>query len=84
VASTRNMVAGAPIVTVSFGEARKFRLSRDTGDARQVRDFPASHGTVFVLPQETNAVWKHAVPKSARYMGRRISVTIRGFYSDAD
>src|SRR5947209_8953551 len=81
--STRDMVAGAPIVTVSFGEERTFRLSRGAGDAREVRDFPAPHGAVFVLPQETNAVWKHAVPKSARRTGRRISVTIRGFHANA-
>jgi hypothetical protein len=78
------MVAGAPIVTVSFGEERKFRLSRGTGEAKEVRDFPTPHGTVFVLPQETNAVWKHSVPKSARYTGRRISVTIRGVSLDRD
>lgn len=77
--STQNMVAGAPIVTISFGEERKFRLSRGTGETKQVRDFPAPHGTAFVLPHETNAVWKHAVPKSTRYTGRRISVTVRGF-----
>ena len=38
-------------------------------------------GTVFVIPRDTNDVWKHSVPKSARYTGRRISVTIRGFRS---
>ena len=74
------MAAGAPIVTASFGEERTFRLSRGAGEAKEVRDFPAPHGTVFVLPQPTNAVWKHAVPKSGRYTGRRISVTIRGFH----
>ena len=73
------MAAGAPVVTLSFGEERTFRLSRGTGEAKEVRDFPAPHGTVFVLPQETNVVWKHAVPKSVRYTGRRVSVTIRGF-----
>ena len=37
------------------------------------------HGTVFILPYATNLVWKHGVPKSARYTGRRISVTLRAF-----
>jgi hypothetical protein len=78
------MVPGAPIVTISFGEERKFRLSRGRGEAKEVRDFPAPHGTAFVLPQETNAVWKHAVPKSTRYTGRRVSVTIRGFANARD
>ncbi len=77
--AAKQLLPGVPIVTLSFGEERVFRLSRGTGDARRVRDFPAPDGTVFVIPQATNAVWKHAVPKSARYTGRRISVTIRGF-----
>jgi alkylated DNA repair dioxygenase AlkB len=72
--SVKRMVAGAPIVTVSFGETRTFRLSNEL----EKRDFPAENGSVFVLPQATNAAWKHAVPKSARYKGRRISVTVRG------
>lgn len=73
------MVVGAPIVTISFGEERVFRLSRGKGRDRQVKNFPTKDGAVFILPQETNAVWKHSVPKSKRYLGRRISVTIRGF-----
>jgi alkylated DNA repair dioxygenase AlkB len=77
--STRGMAAGAPIVTASFGETRTFRLSRGKGPAAIVRDFPAPHGTVFVMPYETNRVWKHAVPRSATYRGRRISVTFRAF-----
>jgi alkylated DNA repair dioxygenase AlkB len=74
--SVTRMVAGVPIVTVSFGETRTFRLSKGL----EKRDFPAENGNVFVLPQATNAAWKHAVPKSARYRGRRISVTVRGFH----
>ena len=77
--SVKNMVTGAPILTVSFGEVRTFRLTAGKGDAKRVRDFTADNGSVFVLPQETNAAWKHSVPKSTRYTGRRISVTIRAF-----
>jgi alkylated DNA repair dioxygenase AlkB len=77
--TTRKMRPGAPIVTMSFGEERVFRLSRGKGQGRERRDFRAKDGTVFVIPRDTNDVWKHSVPKSARYTGRRISVTIRGF-----
>lgn len=79
--STRNLVVGAPIITVSFGEERIFRLTTGKGVAKAARDFPAVNGAVFVLPFVTNKVWKHAVPKSARYRGRRISVTLRAFTS---
>lgn len=77
--SITNMIKGAPIVTISFGETRVFRLTKGTGDARVVRNFPAPNGTIFVMPFSTNLAWKHGVPKSTRYIGRRISVTIRAF-----
>lgn len=73
--STHSMVRGAPVVTVSFGEARKFRLQMGT----KKHDFLATAGTVFVLPFDTNEAWKHSVPKSVKYRGRRISVTMRAF-----
>lgn len=72
---TAGLVPGTPIVTISFGETRTFRLIR----GRERRDFPAPAGTVFVLPHDTNLAWKHLVPKSTRYTGRRISVTVRAF-----
>jgi alkylated DNA repair dioxygenase AlkB len=73
------MVVGCPIVTVSFGETRTFRLTQGKGADARVLDFPAEDGTIFVMPYDTNQAWKHSVPKSARYVGRRISVTFRVF-----
>jgi len=72
------MVVGAPIVTISLGEERVFRL---THPKRKVTsDFIARDGSVFVTPYETNLAWKHAVPRFARYRGRRISITLRAFH----
>ena len=75
--STIDMVRGAPIVTVSFGAERTFRLRPWRADG--VRDFAAHDGAVFVLPYDTNQAWTHEVPHSARIGGRRISVTLRAF-----
>lgn len=75
--STRDMVPGAPIVTVSLGEGRVFRLSHPRTKER--RDFAATDGTAFVMPCDTNLAWKHAVPRSTRHRGRRISITLRAF-----
>jgi alkylated DNA repair dioxygenase AlkB len=75
--SNTNMVDEAPIVTISLGEVRIFRLSHPKTKA--TRDFVARDGTVFVMPYDTNRVWKHAVPRFARYEGRRISITLRAF-----
>lgn len=70
---TRDLVPGSPIVTMSFGDTRVFRLTRTADGVKGRRDFPAANGVVFVMSYATNLVWKHSVPKSARYRGRRIS-----------
>jgi alkylated DNA repair dioxygenase AlkB len=77
--STVNMVEGAPIVTISFGEERCFRLRPWRGSG--VVDFAARDGAVFVMSYETNRAWTHEVPHSAKRTGRRISVTLRAFVS---
>jgi len=75
--STENMVEGTPIVTISLGAERIFRLKRwkQAGGARH--DFVAHHGAVFVTPYETNLAWTHEVPRRAKDQGRRISITLR-------
>ncbi len=75
--STKNMAKGAPIVTLSLGETRTFRLNAVKGTKKH--DFEVKNGTIFVMPQETNQHWKHSVPKRARYKGKRVSVTLRAF-----
>jgi alkylated DNA repair dioxygenase AlkB len=75
--SVKQMINGAPIVTISLGEERIFRLSYP--ESKQARDFQAESGTVFVMPYETNLTWKHSVPKFNRHRGRRISLTLRAF-----
>ena len=75
-----NMCQGAPIVTVSLGQERVFRLRPWKG--RGMRDFPAPDSTVFVMPYETYQAWTHEVPKAKRYQQRRISVTLRAFLDD--
>ncbi len=52
--SVKHMVGGCPIVTVSFGETRTFRLTRGKGLDAEVLDFPAEDGTIFVMPYDTN------------------------------
>jgi alkylated DNA repair dioxygenase AlkB len=80
--SVKHMVKGSPIVTVSFGETRTFRLTKGKGADAKTIDFSAPDGTMFVMPYDTNLAWKHAVPKSMQYTGRRISVTFRAFEVD--
>ena len=81
----QELVAGAPIVTISFGERRTFRLRRWRGENkdrdgdRQRHDIEVTDGSVLVLPYATNMAFTHEVPASKRQAGRRISVTVRAF-----
>jgi alkylated DNA repair dioxygenase AlkB len=75
--STTGLAESAPIVTISLGAPRIFRLwsVHDKGHV----DFDATHGCVFVLPWETNKAVKHGVLHRAADSGRRISITLRAF-----
>ena len=75
--SIAGLVEGAPIGTISLGATRVFRLW--PAKAKGFVDFEAAHGTVFVLPWETNLHVKHGVPHRAGDAGRRISITVRAF-----
>jgi alkylated DNA repair dioxygenase AlkB len=78
--SRQGLVVGTPIVTISVGATRIFRLRlpKEPG----FLDFEATHGSVFVMPWETNLAVKHEVPHNARAQGRRISITARAFSVD--
>lgn len=85
--ATKGLVTGAPIVTLSFGETRTFRMRPAKGTAHEVGesyvDFSLVDGTVFVIPYETNQRWYHEVPKAKKYTSRRISITMRAFQDEA-
>jgi alkylated DNA repair dioxygenase AlkB len=75
--SRAGLRVGSPIVTISLGARRVFRLSA-AGVASE--DHEAGHGAVFVLPWATNLAIKHSVPQArVDERGRRISITLRAF-----
>jgi alkylated DNA repair dioxygenase AlkB len=76
--SNIDRIEGSPIVTLSFGEARVFRLRPWRGPG--FTDIPAVDGGVIVLPWDTNLAWTHEVPAPRGLRGRRISVTLRAFH----
>ena len=79
--STINMIEGAPIVTISLGAERVFRIRRWKGDAT-THDIPTGNGTVIVMPYAVNLAWTHEVPHNAKAAGRRISLTARAFETE--
>lgn len=79
--STINMIEGAPIVTISLGAERVFRIRRWKGEPA-THDIPTGNGTVIVMPYAVNLAWTHEVPHNAKAAGRRISITARAFETD--
>ncbi|MCI0538887.1 MAG: alpha-ketoglutarate-dependent dioxygenase AlkB [Verrucomicrobiales bacterium] len=82
--SITNLVTGAPIVTISFGEGRIFRLRRWRAKSKESPiDFPVTNWSVLVMPFETNRAFTHEVPASKKWSRRRVSVTLRAFVEEA-
>jgi alkylated DNA repair dioxygenase AlkB len=73
----QRLIEGTPIVTISLGASRIFRLRPFKGSG--FRNFVAQHGSVFIIPWQTNLNVYHEVPRLASDQGRRISVTVRAF-----
>ena len=71
------LVMTRPLVaTVSLGARRKFLL-RPRGTSRALHQLEPGHGDLVVMGGECQAEWEHTVPKTAKRVGARMSVTIR-------
>jgi alkylated DNA repair dioxygenase AlkB len=64
------------IAIVSLGTARPLLLRPRTGDHGTLR-YNLGHGDLLVMGGSCQRTWEHAVPKSARPVGPRISVQFR-------
>jgi hypothetical protein len=74
----KELAEESPIVTISLGGARVFRMRTYKGTV--VHDFPVTNATVIVMPFATNLAFTHEIPKPRRTeLGRRISITLRAF-----
>jgi alkylated DNA repair dioxygenase AlkB len=71
------LVMTRPVVaTVSLGGRRKFLL-RPRGTSRALHRLEPGHGDLVVMGGACQAEWEHTVPKTAKRVGARMSVTIR-------
>src|SRR5215469_16408089 len=64
------------VAIVSLGEARPLLLRPRSGGASPLR-YNLGHGDLIVMGGSCQRTWEHAVPKSARPAGPRISVQFR-------
>jgi len=63
------------VAIVSFGSPRPLLL-RPRGGGSSLR-FPLGHGDLIVMGGSCQRTWEHAVPKTARPVGPRVSVQFR-------
>jgi alkylated DNA repair dioxygenase AlkB len=63
------------VAIVSLGEARRLALRRRSGGASI--GFLLGHGDLLVMGGSCQRTWEHAIPKTARPVGPRISVQFR-------
>lgn len=75
--STIGLIPGTPVVTISLGEARPWRLRPWKGSGFE--DLDAVDNGVIILPWDTNQTYTHEVTAPAAAQGRRISITARAF-----
>jgi alkylated DNA repair dioxygenase AlkB len=64
------------VAIMSLGEARPLALRPADGSGRGLR-YALGHGDLIVMGGSCQRTWEHAVPKSARPTGPRISVQFR-------
>ena len=71
----RSRTEDTMVAIVSVGEARRLSLRpRAGGDTRA---FPLGHGDLIVMGGSCQRTWEHAILKTARAVGPRISVQFR-------
>ena len=73
-------VANPTVAIVSVGAARPFRVRPKPGRAtprRHSLSFDVGHGDLLVMGGACQHEWQHSVPKVARPVGPRISITFR-------
>jgi alkylated DNA repair dioxygenase AlkB len=64
------------VAIVSFGSPRNLMLRPQAGDAETLR-FPLGHGDLIVMGGSCQRTWEHAIPKTAKPVGPRVSVQFR-------
>ncbi len=64
------------VAIVSLGSARTLSL-RPRGGGRTLHRYPLGHGDLIVMGGSCQRTWEHAIAKTARPVGPRISVQFR-------
>lgn len=72
----RSATADTLVAIVSFGSPRPLLLRPRGGGGAALR-FPLGHGDLIVMGGSCQRSWEHAIPKTAKPVGPRVSVQFR-------
>ncbi|GAB1643037.1 alpha-ketoglutarate-dependent dioxygenase AlkB [Krasilnikovia sp. MM14-A1259] len=72
----RSAHADTMVAIVSLGSPRNLMLRPRAGGGPSLR-FPLGHGDLIVMGGSCQRTWEHAIPKTARAVGPRVSVQFR-------
>ena len=75
----RSRTEDTMVAILSLGETRKLSLRPRPGVAGDSVAFPLGHGDLVVMGGSCQRTWEHAVLKTARPVGPRISVQFRPY-----
>nr|WP_244444136.1 alpha-ketoglutarate-dependent dioxygenase AlkB [Arenimonas donghaensis] len=64
------------IASLSLGGTRRF-VFRHRRDPARKHEFALGHGSLLLMAGDTQADWKHALPRTARPVAPRINLTFR-------
>ena len=70
------------IASLSLGVTRRFVLRHRRDPARK-REWPLPHGSLLLMRGDSQADWRHALPRTAKPVGPRINLTFRHIRSIA-
>lgn len=74
----RDLVKGSPIYCFSFGQERRFIISRLPDEKYE---YTLPNNSLIIMGGECQKYYKHSIPKTKKKCTSRISITIRAFIS---
>lgn len=76
----KEIIPGTDVLTISFGQSRKFKIKHDTIPDLK-RDIPTRNNGYIVMGGGFQKEFKHSIPKTSnkKNQGQRISMTFRKF-----
>ena len=76
---TAQLIKDSPILSISLGETREFRIIAKKGISFRKKTLLLSNGDVIAMCGELQKTHKHDVRRLEKYTRRRINITLRCF-----